>query len=143
MKVKILLWIICALAIVGFINAGFLYYKTGSGQPVPCFVVSGCDIVQNSSYAKLFGVPLALFGVVYYIALVISTAYILLKINTKKIYFNLWFLFIVFGFLFSLYLLYLQAFVIEAFCSWCLISFAEMLIIFTVSISVYYQLRDA
>lgn len=135
---KIVLWIIIALAAVGVVNAGLIYYKTEGGQPVPCFVVSGCDVVQNSIYSKLFGVPLSLWGIIYYAILAINTAillrYVDLLFTNHAPLITVWFIYVAIGFLFSFYLLYLQAFVIKAFCSSCLFSFGEMIIIFIASV---------
>ncbi len=107
-KTKILL-IISALGIAVSL---YLTYVKLTGSPIKCSVGS-CDIVQRSKYAEIFGIPVALFGVLYYLTVAILAQYKatkMLKIVTS------W------GILFSGYLTYLELFVIHEICQWCVIS---------------------
>lgn len=107
------------VALIGLTDAIYLTIQYLKNEPVPCSVIAGCEVVLTSEYATLGGVPLALLGAIaYFVAfsLAILTAFG----NSKT-----WFLFgiqVVLMSLFTLWLLYLQAFVIGAFCQFCLLS---------------------
>ncbi|MFA7202027.1 MAG: vitamin K epoxide reductase family protein [Candidatus Paceibacterota bacterium] len=149
MKTKFYLGIVIVCAFVGFINASFLFEKAQSGDAIPCFVVSGCDQVQNSPYAHLFGVPLSFWGLLYYAVLICITIYLFLKerqggflSQSLRTFSTLWIGVVSFGFLFSLYLLYLQIFPIGAFCSSCLLSFVDMIIITASAMIVWHRIKQ-
>lgn len=108
-----------AIALIGLADAGYLTVQHYTAAPVPCSIVAGCETVLSSSYATLGGIPLGVFGVIAYLtAFVLS----LLTIAGKT---KAWFLFgieTILMALFTLWLLYLQGFVIGAFCQFCLLS---------------------
>lgn len=134
------LFVIILLAVFGFGNAYFVFTTAKSGGTLPCFVVSGCAQVQSSPYSRLFGVPLSLLGSLYYVGLVFLTIYFLLRVyrvtasNFVQQVLRWWMGYVGFGFLFSLYLTFLQIFVIQALCSSCLLSFLDSLIITTIAL---------
>lgn len=77
-----------------------------------------CDVVNKSPFAKLLGLPVALWGFVYYVGLLLYLAYSYYKNSyfaTRLLRFSLGV-----GLAFSLYLSYLEAFVIQAWCIYCL-----------------------
>lgn len=120
MKKNLIVWIMLALSIIGFINATYLAIKVMIGGPIVCYVFSGCDIVTQSSYSKLFGVPFSAIGSLFYAAMIIVITYYLQR-QTKRARIGV----IcggLFGGLFSLYFFSLQAFVIDAWCFYCVIS---------------------
>jgi uncharacterized membrane protein len=89
-----------------------------------------CDVVQSSSYAELFGIPIAWLGLGSYL---IIGALLLLENRTpflRDYGILLNFGVVVFAFLFSVYLVYLQVFVLEALCQWCLMHELNITIIF-------------
>src|SRR5919112_1981245 len=92
--------------------AGLTPVCTGSGE--------GCETVQSSRYASILGIPVALLGLVAYGGLVFSV------ILWTEIGIYLGFLISLVGTLFSIYLTYLEVFVIGALCQWCLASAAIM-----------------
>ena len=84
---------------------------------------TGCDAVRLSAYAHFWGVPMPLFGVAGYalVALLIIAETLVppaLAVEVRHALAGV----TGFGFLFSLYLEYLQGFVIHAFCAWCVTS---------------------
>ena len=115
------------VALIGLVDSVYLTVKHYAGAKVPCSVISGCETVLTSEYAEIFGIPTAAFGAVAYF-LAFSLA-ILAAYGNRKMW-------LAFGglvsvmFLFTLWLIYLQAFVIEAFCQFCLISAATSSILF-------------
>ena len=97
-----------------------------TGETVRCTIVSGCSEVLSSPYATVGGVPLALLGAVAYF-----TVFSLATLAAFEYQFVTRLLAIVVGLMFltTLWLLYLQAFVIGQFCQYCLLSAAITIII--------------
>ena len=89
-----------------------------------------CDIVNKSIYSEMFGIPVALFGLITYLLLLAFAVRGKYKDQTKLIPYAT--IFVVFGVLFSLYLTYIEAFVLRTWCMLCVISqvviFLQMLI---------------
>ncbi|MFZ5809636.1 MAG: vitamin K epoxide reductase family protein [Chloroflexota bacterium] len=112
------------LFILGILVSLYLtYVETQSVQAV-CGPVGDCNAVQSSRYAKLFGVlPIGLLGLGGYIAMLVTWWYSYQK-QAKFASLAPLALFgmALFGVIFSLYLTYLEPFVIKAVCIWCLSS---------------------
>ncbi len=85
-----------------------------------CGIKSGCETVQNSGYENSFGIEnsyIGLFAILILLLLTIS------HIKSPKKYKNILIRFGMFtGFSIALYFIYLQIFVIKAFCEYCLIA---------------------
>ena len=109
------------LALVGLADAIYLTVQHVTGQSVRCTIVSGCSEVLSSSYASINGIPLALIGAVAYFT-VFSLA--TLAAFGYPIVGKLLAIVIGLMFLTTLWLIYLQAFVIGQFCQFCLLSAA-------------------
>src|SRR3989338_7796178 len=108
------LWGIIALALVCFTDAAFLLAKRISGAPIPCFITSGCDTVSKSPYSVLFCVPLSAWGVLFYLGIGFLA---LLYMDTKNLLIaKLIPIATTLGFLSSAYFIYVQKFLIKAFC---------------------------
>lgn len=125
MKKKALITLLILFSLVGLIDAGYLTYQHYANIVPPCpanLPFFECGGVLTSKYATMWEVPTALLGVVYY-AFVAFLA-LLTALSTKKIWQILTILFTTAGFLVSLYLVYLQLFVIGALCFYCMISAA-------------------
>ena len=135
MQSRIPNWIlatIIAISLIGFSDSAFLLSKRLSGGPIPCFVTTGCDTVSLSSYSTLWGIPLAAWGVAFYLGIGFLT---LLYWDTKKEYLlKLIFTGTFAGFIMSAYFTYLQKFVIGAFCVYCLGSAVSSTTLFILSL---------
>ena len=107
------------LALVGLADAIYLTVQHVTGQSVRCTLVSGCSEVLSSSYASINGIPLALIGAVAYFS-VFSLA--TLAVFGYPLVSKLLLVVIGLMFLTTLWLIYLQAFVIGHFCQFCLLS---------------------
>jgi uncharacterized membrane protein len=119
------------VALVGLGDAIYLTIHHLTGEQVPCSVVAGCEMVLTSSYATISGIPLAAFGAIAYFT---AFSLAILRVFGN---FRAWFLFgvqVVLMSLFTLWLLYLQAFVIEAFCQFCLLSAVVTFTLLAISI---------
>lgn len=112
--------IFALVALVGFGNAAYLFYKYYMGESLSCGLLEGCNIVAQSPYAKVFGVPLSLFGVFFYAAVIFLSLVMLIRPSARV---ALWILGgSALGVLFSTYFVYLQFFVIDAICIYCMFS---------------------
>ena len=107
------------LALVGLTDALYLTVQHLSGQSVPCSVTGGCEEVLTSSYAVVAGVPLAGLGAAaYFSAFSLSILAAFGYRSAAKLLLPL----VAVMVLVSVWLFYLQAFVIRAFCQFCLLS---------------------
>ncbi len=124
------------LSVIGVLDSSFLTYKHFfNDKGISCPVTgAGCDIVTNSIYSEIFGVPLAVLGVLYYLSVFVALIWYLRE--EKDILLKLAFVLVLTGFLFSVYLFYLQAYVLYAFCIYCLVSAVVTTILFIISLFV-------
>ena len=121
------------LALIGLADSVYLTVHHYTAEPVPCSIVEGCETVLTSAYAEIAGIPIAAFGALAYFA---AFSLAILTVFGSR---SMWLLFGVQSFIMaavSAYLVYLQGFVIGAFCQFCLISAATsigLLVIYLVS----------
>lgn len=116
-------WLDAATALValfGVIDASYLTIEHLAGRSVRCMIVSGCDEVLSSSYATIAGsVPVAALGALaYFTAFSLATLAIFGYDSARRLLTPL----VALMFLATLWFVYLQAFVIKAFCAYCLLS---------------------
>lgn len=135
-EVNIPKWLAIAVLIVsvaGFLDAAYLTVEHYSGTIPPCSVVEGCETVLTSTWATVAGIPVALAGALYYLLIfVLSVIYL----DTRSRSIGSWALKLTpLGFIASLWFLYLQAFVIEAFCLYCLGSAITSTLLFALGMS--------
>lgn len=111
------------LSLAGAALAGYLVYENAQGQSGVCVISHGCSTVQNSRYGKLAGVPVSVPGFALYAALAVAALLWLRNAAPGRPNItSLAFLGSLFGVLFSGYLTYLEAFVIDAWCIYCITS---------------------
>jgi uncharacterized membrane protein len=121
-KRRNLIYILIALfSLCGLADAIYLTIEHITGQSVRCTIIAGCSEVLSSPYAVVAGFPLASIGALAYFS-VFSLA--ILALFGYRIAGQLLPLLAIAMCLVSLWLIYLQAFVIHAFCQFCLISAA-------------------
>lgn len=109
------------LSLLGLADALYLTVEHVTGQSVRCTIISGCSEVLSSPYAVVAGIPLAMIGAAAYFT-VFSLA--TLAAFNYRIAGTLLTVLVTAMFLVSLWLIYLQAFVIREFCQYCLLSAA-------------------
>jgi uncharacterized membrane protein/thiol-disulfide isomerase/thioredoxin len=124
-------WAIPVVCLSGLVVAGYLAYVETAQVEAVCGPVGDCNTVQQSEYARLFGVlPIGVLGMIGYAAILIAwwierrgrapldrLAALALVIMTLG------------GTLFSIYLTFFEPFVIGATCAWCLTSAILMTIL--------------
>jgi uncharacterized membrane protein len=102
----------------------YLTYIEFTNARALCGPVGDCNTVQSSPYAKLFGViPIGLVGAIGYIVILVAWLWRCHRTDAlARIAGPAMFGMALFGTLFSIYLTYLELFVIHAICIWCLSS---------------------
>jgi uncharacterized membrane protein len=99
---------------------------SGGGAPACVGGSHGCQTVADSSYSHLFGVNIAIFGAIGYLLLLAAA---LLRGDGARMG---GFAIALGGFGYSVFLTYLELFVIDAVCQWCVISAILMTVLFAV-----------
>lgn len=130
-------WMIPALCIFGLGVAGYLSYVESAQVNAVCGPIGDCNTVQQSEYARLFGVlPIGALGVVGYGIILITWIVGQSANNRRGAYTALVICGVsAMGLLFSIYLTFLEPFVIGATCAWCLTSSVIITVIFCLSLA--------
>jgi uncharacterized membrane protein len=110
--------ILASLAFLGMIDTLYLGMKRGSG-PIPCRITTGCEDVLNSVYSELAGIPISWFGFAFYLA-VFSSAIFYWFGEPQFLKWVFWPA--AAAFTVTLVLVGIQAFVLQAYCEYCLVS---------------------
>jgi uncharacterized membrane protein len=115
--------LIVASALIGLTITINIYKKKHKKKPLVCPFGADCDSVITSDFSSFWGIGLEIYGMIYYgfVALVYSTLIFFPQLQ------NDYLMFVMSGaaiaaFLFSLYLTFVQAFLLRIWCSWCLMS---------------------
>jgi uncharacterized membrane protein len=136
---KVIVALLLAASLIGFIDAAYLTAKHYLGMPPSCGRFGGCETVTTSEYATIAGVPIALLGALYYLAVFLS---VIAYLDTRRTGIIRWTAgFTTVGFVASLWLVYLQLFVIKAICPYCMLSAFASTILFIVGIAVFREQR--
>lgn len=110
---------IAALALAGMVVSGYLTVLHFSSSEALCVAGSGCNVVQESAYAAIAGVPVALVGLVGYGAILAAAVQWFRPRNRGLVLYVL----ALGGFVFSSYLTFVELFVVRAVCPYCLLSY--------------------
>ena len=116
-------WAIPVLAVIGLGVSLYLASVETSGVEAVCGPVGDCNAVQQSAYASIFGVPIGVLGAIAYIALIVGWIVTQFSKGRAADIAAILIALIAFGgTMFSIYLTFLEPFVIGATCMWCLTS---------------------
>lgn len=119
---------ILIVAIIGIGDAGYLLFEHLSGGTPNCSLIEGCGVVTTSKYSEIFGIPVALPGVAYYITM--SALMVFWFDRKKEIALKLAGYFSWAGLVASAWFVYLQLVVLKAICIYCMGSAISSTIIF-------------
>jgi uncharacterized membrane protein len=124
-------WAVAALCLIGLGVSIYMAYVETTHTTAVCGPIGDCNTVQQSPYAVLFGlIPVGLLGVVGYATMLIAWAGIQRGQGQFRSLSESAFLGMALaGTLFSIYLTFLEPFVIGATCAWCLTSALSMTLI--------------
>jgi uncharacterized membrane protein len=129
--------ILAVLDTMGLVVAGYLSVVELSGGVPACGIIKGCEEVALSEYARVGGVPVAVFGVVLSVVL-LALAVAWWKTDIYGLLLAHYALSLV-GVIFDGYFLYLQVFVIQAVCIWCVTYEITLLLRFLIALIVWYR----
>ncbi len=118
-------WSIPLIVLAGLGVAGYLAAVELSQSEAVCGLVGNCNVVQSSPYAQVFGIPIGVLGIVGYAAILVLWG--IQQFTHIDAITNLLRVGVMLGALFSIYLTFLEPFVIGATCLWCLSSAVIML----------------
>ena len=108
------------LSFAGFLDAAYLTAKHYLGFEIPCSILNGCEQVLSSQYATVFGMPVALFGAFYYLAVLLLIVAFLDRKNA--VFLKGAVLLPIGGFLATLWFVFAQIVLLDALCFYCLVS---------------------
>jgi len=107
-------------AILGFLDSSYLTLKHFKGEALTCSLTSGCNTVTSSVYSEIFGIPVALFGVIYYLIMLFGFVLFVDRKDCSVVRWMSWFS--IAGLFASTYFIILQLFVLDAICQYCMFS---------------------
>jgi len=129
------LWLASVLlALAGAVDSAYLAFLKFTGTVAACSDIGDCEAVNNSKYAEIGGIPLALLGLLGYLAIL---AFLILETQFPSWRDSLHlgvFGFTLAGTIYSVYLTYIEIFVLHAVCPYCVVSAVVMLLLFVISI---------
>ena len=129
--------LILTVALGGFLVAFHIWRKKRRAEKLICPLNSNCEIVVHSRYSTFLGQPLESLGLVYYFLMIVSqTGSLLSPVWRASVLSSLILWLTIMAFIFSVYLLYIQAVKLREWCAWCLLSAIFCSIIFLVSLKI-------
>jgi len=121
-------------AVIGLAVSTYLSVAKLANKDVLCFVgASDCNIVNSSGYSMWRGIPVAILGVLGYVLILTILLILSKQKNESSVIMLALFSVTLFGMLYSLYLTYVEIFIIHAICPWCLTSATAMFVLFIIS----------
>lgn len=116
------------VSLIGLVDTIYLSYHAITKTDVACwfFPAEWCKKVQYSKYSRTLGIPNPYLGLLMYVAILALTYF------TIQGQVSAWIVpaIVSFGFAFSLYFTFIQAFVLRAFCTWCVVSAINFTVMF-------------
>jgi uncharacterized membrane protein len=131
---RIELWSV-ALALVGVGIAGYLTIVHYRESLLVCSGISDCETVQTSTYSEVAGIPVALMGLIMFVVILGLAIGRIVRPDIADMATMIIFVLVAAGIGFYIYLTYLELFVIDAICQWCVASsLATVGLLFTESL---------
>src|SRR5687768_7261854 len=132
---KKMYWASIIITLIGLAVSIYMTIFKLTDNPTMCLGNGGCSTVNDSPYAEIYGIPVAAVGVGGYLAILAVLVLEMkgghfFKRNGTLVNFGL----ALTGFLFTLYLVYLEIFVIKALCPFCVTSQIAMTILFILTV---------
>lgn len=118
----VLLGLIVFLSVVGIADSLYLAESAVTKTPLVCDIegLNDCNVVAQSPYAKLFGIPLGIYGIGFYVVMLILA--LLVRYTPQSLWRSALFIWALVGALASLCFVYIQLVLIQAVCVYCLVS---------------------
>jgi uncharacterized membrane protein len=122
---------IAALAFIGMVDALYLSIKRNAG-PIPCHVTRGCTDVLTSKFSEIAGIPLSWIGLAFYLVIFSLAIFKIFEDPKHPLGWLPGTMFYLAGaaLVVSALLVGIQAFILKAFCEYCLLSAGLVLTMF-------------
>lgn len=121
--------------LAGFFLASYVYIKKNRKENLVCPLDGKCDDVVNSKFSKFLGLPVEVMGMIYYIMIVLFYGYFFLNPYGVSDILKFFVTGLTIGaFIFSSYLVFIQAFILKKWCTWCLFSAGFSTFIFVTAV---------
>jgi len=137
--IKIVAIVFLIVAAIGLFDATYLTIMHYRGGVPPCSILSGCEVVLTSMFNKIFGIPVALLGVIYYFSM-FSLALIYFVTKNLRVMRVASYLTVI-GMLATIYFVYLMSFVIKDACVYCITSAISSTTLFILGIYIIKKTR--
>jgi uncharacterized membrane protein len=124
-------WLLVAAAVLAAAGLGIAAYLTAvhyADEPIVCSSIGDCELVNSSEYADVAGVPVAALGAIAYAAMLLLVIAALARSDLTAIV-AAWGVGLA-AFAFSAYLTYIELYVLNAICVWCVASASVMTALF-------------
>lgn len=134
--------VILVVALLGFTDAAYITIEHFRGVIPPCTLVSGCETVLTSPYANIFGMPVSLLGMIYYLVIAVG---VFAYLDSRKTSILKWTLSLtVIGLIMSVWFIIVMAFIVQAWCLYCLGSAVSSVLLFILANIVFrkYTIQD-
>tara|TARA_B100001013_G_scaffold343910_1_gene272701 strand:- start:2393 stop:2827 length:435 start_codon:yes stop_codon:yes gene_type:complete len=118
-KETTILWLLVVASFVGVIDSAYIGLTSLSDTLIPCGLTLGCDEVLSSPYSHLGNVSISWIGLLFYLSIASNSIF---GLSGFRKAFKITLVASALAFLITLYLLYIQIFVLQAFCDYCLLS---------------------
>lgn len=129
-----LLTAITGVSFIGFVDSAYLLADHYFKLPLPCSITHGCETVLTSPYAMVGPIPLAFFGVLYYLVVMFFALYIYTEASVSRTQILALFALTLVGFLMSIIFMSIQTFIIGAICMYCALSAVCTLVLFILGV---------
>lgn len=127
-------WSSLVLSLVGLIDSVYLTWVKVAGAYDSCIGIGRCDIVNQSRFSELWGQPVALFGALTYLGLILLLLGEHFLPGRQEPIRIIFFGISLIGVLFSAYLTYIEVAILHAICPYCVISAVVITIVWIISI---------
>lgn len=127
------------LSVIGFIDASYLSIEHYLGRVPPCAITTGCEQVTTSEYNTILGVYVAVYGAVFYLVMFVLVLYALDRKRYELFRYAAYFSWAGLGA--AIYFTSVQAFVLNAYCIYCLASAATSTCIFLAAHRLWLEVR--
>jgi uncharacterized membrane protein len=116
------------VSLLGFADAFYLTVKHFQDQVPPCSLVTGCETVLTSQYATILGIPVSLFGVLFYLSVLILSVWYMDRGDKRALQLAIRLTWL--GLLASVYFVYVQLVLLQAVCAYCMLSATTSVVLY-------------
>lgn len=134
-----MLALLTILAVVGLLDSWYIFYKKQKNEKLVCFIGEDCNEVVNSKYSHIYGMPNEVLGIIFYLLVLGIVG--LVTLGTTEFHgislIAVIHLAAFFALLLSIFLTAIQAFVLKAWCEYCLVAMIANFGIFVLAFLVW------